>query len=384
MIYLDNNATTPLAPEVFQAMEPFLTSIYGNPSSTHPLGQQAKQGVEHARYRVAELLGCKPSEIVFTSGGTEADNAAIHGTLLARQDRRTIVASSVEHSAVRETLHGLGRRGYRIVEVAVDRLGRLDLDQLADALRIPDVALASVMWANNETGILFDIPHIAAMCREARVPLHVDAVQAAGKIPISLADLPIDYLSISAHKFQGPKGIGALYIRRNARWMPMITGGPQERDRRGGTENVAGIVGMGRAAELAAEKLANPAALQNIQDLRDALEQKILQAIPDVHINGDPVNRIANTSNLGFAGLEAEAILLLLAQHDIYASAGAACSSGSLEPSPILRAMGIPEPIAHGSVRFSLSSLNTHAEIDQVVDRLSDIIATLRETLPVV
>ncbi len=384
MIYLDNNATTAMAPAVFDAMEPYLRESYGNPSSTHPLGQHARQAMEEARYSVANLVGCHTSEIIFTSGGTEADNAAICGVLLSRPDKHTVITSSVEHSAVRETLHVWSKRGIRVIEIPVDLGGHLDMNRLADAMGDPDIALASIMWANNETGVLFDIPQIAALCRDHRVPLHVDAVQAAGKVTLAVSRLPIDLLSISAHKFHGPKGVGALYVRRNTRWMPTITGGPQERDRRGGTENVPGIVGMGKAAQLALEKLQNPANDQYLRQLRDMLEARILSTIPDTHINGDRACRLTNTSNIGFTSIEAEAILLLLAQHDIYASAGAACSSGSLEPSPVLRAMDIPDRIAHGSVRFSLSTANTRAEITTVATQLSDIISTLRETLPVV
>jgi len=383
MIYLDNNATTALATEVFEAMVPYLRDAYGNPSSTHPLGQQARQAVEEARYRVAGLLDCDPSELVFTSGGTEADNAAICGVLLARPDKRTVITSSVEHSAVRETLHAWAKRGIRVVEIRVNREGHLDMDQLADALRDPDVAVASIMAANNETGVLFDIQQIGVLCRQNRVPLHVDAVQVAGKMQLSLRLMPVDLLSISAHKFHGPKGVGALFVRRQSRWVPMITGGPQERDRRGGTENVAGIAGMGKAAELAAARVLDRSYDVQLHRLRNMFEDKITAAIPDAHINGDRSRRLSNTSNIGFAAVEAEAILLLLAQRDIYASAGAACSSGSLEPSPILRAMGVPERIAHGSVRFSLSHETTEAELISTVEHLSDIIATLRMTLPV-
>ena len=384
MIYLDNNATTKMLPEVLDAMMPYFGEGYGNPSSVHPLGQQARQAIEESRYRVASLIGAKVSEIVFTSGGTEADNAAILGTLLARSEKKTVVTSTVEHSAVRETLHGLARRGIRVIEVPVDDGGELNLGRFAEAISDDDVALASIMWANNETGVIFDIPRIAAMCHDRKVPFHVDAVQAVGKIQVNLSEIPIDLASVSAHKFHGPKGVGALYVRRKTKWMPVITGGPQERDRRGGTENVAGIVGMGKAAELAQKRLGSPLTTQYVQQLRDTLERKLLASIPDTHVNGNPHHRLANTSNIGFAALEAEAILLLLAQHDICASAGAACSSGSLEPSPILRAMGVPDRIAHGSVRFSFSSLNTLDEVEQVAAKLCDIIAALRETLPVV
>ncbi len=383
MIYLDNNATTAPALEVFQAMEPYLRENYGNPSSLYPLGQQARHAIEEARYSVAELLGCAISEVVFTSGGTEADNAAICGTLFARPDKRTVVTTAVEHSAVRETLHAWAKRGITVMEVPVNHLGHLDMGRFEDAVREPDVALATVMWANNETGVIFDIAAIALICQKYGVPLHVDAVQVAGKLPMALRDLPLSMASISGHKFHGPKGVGVLYVRRKTLWTPYLTGGPQERDRRGGTENVAGIVGMGCAARIAQERLKLPGSQAQIRTLRDLLEKTIIRTVTDAHVNGDPQNRLNNTSNIGFASLEAEAILLLLAQRDIFASAGAACSSGSLEPSPVLRSMGIPERIAHGSVRFSLSADNTADEMTAVADALVSVIGRLRETLPV-
>ena len=383
MIYLDNNATTTVDPAVRDAMLPLLSERYGNPSSMHRFGQEARQAVERARFQVAALLGCDAKELLFTSGGTESDNAAIHGLLALRAGRKTIITSTVEHSAVQEPTRALAKAGYRLVEIPVDGRGALDMVALETALADPDAALASIMWANNETGVLFDPAAIGALCKQHGVPLHVDGVQAVGKVAMELRQLPIDALSVSAHKFHGPKGVGALYLRRGVRWQPWQRGGPQERDRRGGTENVAGIVGMGMAAELAAKSLAEGRDTARIAVLRDRLERKILERIPDSHLNGDPQHRVANTTNIGFAGLEAEAILLLLSERDICASAGAACSSGSLEPSHVLRAMHLPERIAHGAIRFSLSRQTTEADIDGALAVLPEVIAKLRATLPV-
>jgi cysteine desulfurase len=384
MIYLDNNATTALHPAARDAMLPFLSSHYGNPSSTHRFGQESRQAIEHARHQLARLLGCDVRELVFTSGGTESDNAAVHGMLAARSPRKHIVTSTVEHSAIREPLAALAKAGHTVHTIGVNPEGALDLQALEATLTIhaADIALATIMWANNETGLLLDIHAIGELCRRHHVPLHVDAVQAVGKIPFVLRDLPIELLSISAHKFHGPKGAGALFIRRGLRWQPWQRGGPQERDRRGGTENVPALVAMGAAADVAAETLLDQTTWPRVAQLRDQLEQGILQGIPDSHIIGDPAHRLPNTTNIAFAGLEAEAILLLLSEHDICASAGAACSSGSLEPSPILRAMGIPDPIAHGAIRFSLSRFTTEGEIAQTLATLPGIIARLRETLP--
>jgi cysteine desulfurase len=390
MIYLDNNATTTLHPAARDAMLPFLTAHYGNPSSTHRFGQESRQAIEHARHGLARLLGCDVRELVFTSGGTEADNAAIHGLLAARTPRKHIVTSSVEHSAVREPVAALAKSGYTVHTIPVNTTGALDLDVLETTLgaHAADIALVTIMWANNETGILFDVRSVGERCRRHGIPFHVDAVQAVGKIPFALRDLPIDLLSLSAHKFHGPKGTGALYVRRAVRWQPWQRGGPQERDRRGGTENVPAIVGMGAAAELAAAALADNATWPRVAALRDRLERGILERIPDAHVLGGPggkgqaAQRLPNTTNIAFAGLEAEAILLLLSELDICASAGAACSSGSLEPSPVLRAMGIPDPIAHGAIRFSLSRFTTDDEISATLDTLPPIINRLRETLP--
>ncbi len=382
MIYLDNNATTRVAPAVLEAMLPYLRDSYGNPSSMHRFGQEARQAVEHARHQVAALLGCMPREIVFTSGGTEADNAAIFGALAAAPKKRNVITSSVEHSAVREPMAVLRRQGYHVEEIPVDRSGALNLRALKEALAGGEVALVSVMWANNETGVIFNIPEIAAIAHAAGAMMHVDAVQAAGKFPINFSAAPVDFLSASAHKIHGPKGAGALAVRRGARWLPCQHGGPQERQRRGGTENVAAIVGFGAAAELAREELKNQQAGASIARLRDALEQGILARVADAHVNG-AAPRLGNTTNIGFAHLEAEAILLLLSEADICASAGAACASGSLEPSHVLQAMGVPDAVAHGAIRFSLSNQTTEEEIAQTLETLPAIIERLRKVLPV-
>jgi len=383
MIYLDNNATTRIHPDVVAAMLPFLNDDYGNPSSVHPMGQQTRQAIEESRRQTADLLGCRPTELIFTSGGTEADNAAILGVLQARNDKKTVITSAVEHSAVRETLQHVAKFGWRVIEIPVDSEGRLDLPALKDALQNPDVALASIMWANNETGVLFDISAVGVMARQFGVPFHVDAVQVAGKLPIRFSHLPVDLMSVSAHKFHGPKGVGALIVRRGVRWQPFIHGGPQETDRRGGTENVAGIVGMGAAAVHAAGWLNDLRNAQKITRLRDRLQQGILAAISETCVNGDQQHRLYNTTNIGFAALEAEAILLLLSQQEICASAGAACSSGSLEPSHVLKAMHIPDRYAHGSIRFSFSEFNTDDDVDQTLAALPGIIEKLRKVLPV-
>lgn len=382
MIYLDNNATTQTHPEVLLAMQPWLTEKYGNPSSMHRFGQESRQAVEQARYEVAAMLGCHIGEVIFTSGGTEADNAAILGTLSARPGKKTIITSAVEHSAVREPLLALAKTGYTIIEIPVHENGQLDTASLAEHLANPDVALLSIMWANNETGVVFDIPAIGALAASHRVPFHTDAVQAGGKLPIRFSELPVDMLCVSAHKFHGPKGVGALLIKRRTPWQPLLRGGPQERERRGGTENVAAIVGMGAAARRAAADLAAPEYTQRITELRDRLEKGILSLVPETSVNGDPQHRVPNTTNISFAGLEAEAILILLSEQGICASAGAACSSGSLEPSHVLRAMHIAERQAHGAIRFSLSAFTTAAEVDSVLEIMPQLISRLRKTLP--
>jgi cysteine desulfurase len=385
MIYLDNNATTMVDPQVRDAMWPFLTERYANPSSTHRFGQSVRQAVEQARVQVATLVGCDPRALIFTSGGTESDNAALMGLLAVRAPRKLIVTSTIEHSAVRESVAALTKLGFAAERVGVNQSGNLHMEALETLLagRATEIALVSIMWANNETGVILDVRAAGDLCRHYGVPLHVDAVQAVGKFALQVREWPVDLLSLSAHKFHGPKGIGALYVRRGVRWQPWVRGGPQERDRRGGTENVAGIVGMGAAAELAGRFLADGATERRVAALRDRLESGILERIPDAHVIGGNGRRVANTTNIAFTGLEAEAILLLLSERDICASAGAACSSGSLEPSPVLRAMGVEDRIGHGAVRWSLSRFTTEAEIDTVLEILPGIIARLRQTLPV-
>jgi cysteine desulfurase len=378
LIYLDNNATTQPDPAVVAAMMPFLSEFYGNPSSVHRFGQRSRAAIDQARTQIGQLVGCADSELLFSGGGTEAINTAVRGLANARLPKRKIVTTTVEHSATRELCQQLGREGWTIVEIAVSRDGELDLVQLNRELE--DAALASIMWANNETGVIFPIAPIAELLQAAKVPLHVDATQAIGTVPVDFKALGIDAASFASHKFHGPKGVGALYVRRGLRMPPLLIGGPQERGRRGGTENVAGIVGMGLAAELARASLGT---VNDVARKRDRLERAILTTIPETSINGTSAARLPNTTNISFAALEAEAILLLLSEQDVCASAGAACSSGSLEPSHVLRAMGIPERVAHGAIRFSLSRFTTHAEIDAALRILPPIIQRLRAVLPV-
>ena len=377
--YLDNNATTPPAPEVVDAMVESLREGYGNPSSVHRFGQRARQILEDARGQVAQLIGCSEAELLFTGGGTEAINTAVRGLLAARAPRRKVIISTVEHSATRELCAILSKEGAEVIAVEVDSDGRLDFDYLAASLS-DDVALVSLMWANNETGVLFEVEKIAAMCREHRVPFHCDGTQAPGKIPVDVAAAGIDAMSFAAHKFHGPKGVGGLFVRRGLRYKPLLIGGPQERGRRGGTENVPGIVGMGKAAELARVALRD---MPRVAAMRDRLEREIVRAVPDVRVNGRTDLRLPNTTNVGFFRLEAEAILLLLSEQGVYASAGSACSSGSLEPSAVLRAMHVDERYAHGAVRFSLSRYTTDDEVDRALAILPGVIDRLRAVLPV-
>jgi cysteine desulfurase len=379
LIYLDNNATTRPDPAVVQAMLAMLTEWYGNPSSVHRFGQRARQAVDEARGQLARLIGCAESEILFTSGGTESINTAIRGLLSARSPRKRIITTAVEHSASRELCQRLAKDGAEIIEIGVDVKGRLDLEAWNTAIT-DDTTLATAMWANNETGVTFPVAQLAQTCKSRGVPFHCDGTQAIGKIPVEVKAAGFDLMSLAAHKFHGPKGTGALYVRRGLRLAPLLVGGPQERQRRGGTENTPGIVGMGKAAELAVAALADAA---RISEMRDRLESGVLSSIPDTFVNGDRENRLPNTSNIGFARLEAEAILLLLSERGICASAGAACSSGSLEPSHVLKAMKIPEAIAHGAVRFSLSRFTTQGEIDSTLAILPAAIERLRRVLPV-
>ena len=384
VIYLDNNATTAIAPEVREAMAPFLDAYYGNPSSIHAFGGQVAKHIDRAREQVAALLGAEPSEILFTSCGTESDNAAIRSALACYPDRRHLVTTRVEHPAVLSLCQWLaqpapGRPHYRLTELPVDAQGRLNLRELEKAID-DDTAIVSIMWANNETGVLFPIREIGALCRRRGVLFHTDAVQAVGKVPIDLAKMPVDMLSLSGHKLHAPKGIGALYVRRGTRFSPYLIGGHQENNRRGGTESVPLIVALGKAAELAARHLEEEQT--RVRALRDRLEQGILQSAPGAIRNGHPTERLPNTSNVSFEYVEGESILLMLDQHGICASSGSACTSGSLEPSHVLRAMGVPFTAAHGSIRFSLSRYNTREEIDKVLKVLPPIIRRLREISP--
>jgi len=379
IIYLDNNATTMVAPEVLGAMQPFFCERYGNASSMHRFGGDVRHDIDEARANVAHLIGATPEEIVFTSCGTESDNTAVVGTLRANPDKRHIVTSKVEHPAIRGLCQYLTRERYEVTEVPVNRQGELDLDFLADSIR-PDTALVSVMWANNETGVIFPVGEVAEIAHANGVVFHTDAVQAVGRIPINLAETPVDLLSLSGHKIHAPKGIGVLYVRRGTKFAPFIIGGHQERNRRGGTENTASIVGLGKAAELAAERIVDENT--RVKTLRDTLEERILASAPDCFVNGARDERLPNTSNISFEYVEGEAILLKLDQLGVCASSGSACTSGSLEPSHVMRAMGVPFTAAHGSIRFSLSVYNTEEEISFVADHVPDIITELRAISP--
>ena len=378
-IYLDNNATTKVADEVLEAMLPYFTQLYGNPSSMHTFGGQVGQRIRDAREQVAALLGALPEEIVFTSCGTESDNSAIRSALLTRPDKKHIVISRVEHPAIRALCSHLGTQGYKITELPVDKNGILDLENLEKSLT-PDTAIVSLMWGNNETGVIFPVEEAARMAHEKGILFHTDAVQAAGKIPINMKNNVIDMLSISGHKLHAPKGIGVLYIRRGTKFSPFLIGGHQEKGRRGGTENTAGIVGLGKACELAAKNMDRENT--HVKRLRDKLEQELLKKISQSRVNGDIQNRLPNTTNISFEYVEGEAILLLMNELGICASSGSACTSGSLQPSHVLRAMGVPFTMAHGSIRFSLSVYNTEEEVDFVIEKMPAIIERLRGMSP--
>jgi cysteine desulfurase len=381
IVYLDNNATTRVSDEVLEEMEPYFSRLYGNPSSMHAFGGQMAQKVRHAREQVAELLGCDPSEVIFTAGGTESDNAAIQGTLAASPHRRKIITTRVEHPAVLAVCRDLEARGYAVVELGVDREGMLDLAELDEQLD-DDTALVTIMYANNETGVVFPIEQTAEKVVSRGVPFHTDAVQAVGKIPMRLSDSAISMLSLSGHKLHAPKGIGVLYVRKGTRLSPFILGGHQEAGRRAGTENVPGIIGLGKACELAGQFLGEENT--QVRRLRDRLEKGILKSCPDAMLNGHKTQRLPNTTNISFEYVEGEAILLLLNRFGICASSGSACSSGSLEPSHVLRAMGVPFTAAHGSIRFSLSRYTTQEEVDLVIEKLPPVILRLRELSPFV
>jgi cysteine desulfurase len=378
-IYLDNNATTNVAPEVLDAMMPFLTDLWGNPSSIHTFGGQVRKHIDAARQQTAALIGADEDEIILTSCGTESDNAGILSALNADPTRRHVVTTRVEHPAVLNMCQHLEKQGHRVTWLGVDCRGMLDLDEVRRAVR-DCTGVVSVMYANNETGVIFPVEEIGTIVKRAGALFHVDAVQAVGKIPIDMRNSTIDYLSLSGHKLHAPKGVGALYIRKGTKFSPLIIGGHQEMGRRGGTENVASIVGLGVACALAAKHMKDESI--KVRKLRDRLESSLLKKAPDARLNGDREMRLPNTSNISFEYIEGEAILLRLNELGICASSGSACTSGSLEPSHVLRAMGVPYTAAHGSVRFSLSRYNTEDEIDFVIQHLPGIIEELRAISP--
>lgn len=379
-LYFDNNATTALDPAVVDAMLPFLTDLYGNPSSAYGFGARAAKAVETARAQVAALVGCEPREIIFTSCGTEGSNAALASALAADPDRRHVVTTGVEHSAVKNHADRLARQGYEVTRLSVDSRGRLDLAEVETAIR-DDTAVVSVMWANNETGVLFPVAEVAALARARGAFFHTDAVQAVGKVPVNLRATPdIHFLSLAGHKLHAPKGVGALYVGRRVRWTPYFMGGSQESGRRAGTENVAGIVALGKAAELAG--LAMEDEDTRVRALRDRFERGILESVPGAEVNGDPTERLPNTSNLFFPDVDGEGMLVLLDKAGLCASAGSACTSGSLHPSHVLTAMGFPPERARGSLRFSFSRFNTEEQIDRGLEVVRHAVEKLRALRP--
>ena len=386
VIYLDNNATTCVAPEVFDAMKPYFCEQYGNPSSIHRFGGSVAAAIETARCQVADLLGAKwrdrdghAAEIIFTSCGTEGDNAALNAAICARPERKKIVTTAVEHPAVLHFCEELSRRGYIISKIPVDGCGRLDMAALEKEVD-ENTAVVSVMWANNETGTIFPVKEVCRIAHQKGALFHTDAVQAAGKVKIDVDDAEIDFLAISGHKLHAPKGVGALFVRRGIRFTPLIFGGHQERSRRGGTENVASIVGFGKACQMGHEMLDQE--YKELSAMRDEFERRVLASIPKISINGDLENRLPGTSSISFDSIEGESILMLLDMFGVCASSGSACTTGSLEPSHVLRAMGIPYSSAHGTVRFSFSRYNTMDEVEFVTGKLPAVIARLREISP--
>ncbi len=380
IIYLDNNATTQIDPAVLEEMRPYLEKYYGNPSSGYAFAAQVRDAIELARERLAKLLGCTPNEIIFTGCGTESINSAVNSALQLDPARTHIVTSAVEHSATYRHCEQLVRRGVAITTVAVDQDGNLDLAELETAIR-SDTAIVSIMWANNETGVLFPIEKIAEIAQRKRVLFHTDAVQAVGKIPIRLADTNVNFLSLSGHKIHAPKGVGALYVNRRSAFRATVFGGSQENGRRAGTENVASIVALGKAAERAAEELADEQI--RTRKMRDRFETAILATVPQSFVNGDRIARLPNTSNLSFAGVESDAVLLMLDQQNICCSAGSACKTGSLQASHVLRAMNLGPDRSRGSLRFSFGRFNTEADVDRAIEIVPRVIAKLRALSPV-
>lgn len=379
-VYLDNNATTPLAPEVFEAMRPYWLEDYGNASSIHWFGQRAKAAMEKAREQVARLLKARASEIAFTSGGTESDNAAIFGIVeAARGERKHVVTTTIEHHAVLNTVQALEKRGVSVTYVRVGASGVVDPQDVASALR-PETVLISVMHANNELGTIQPLEEIGRLARERDIYFHTDAVQTIGKVPVDVDKLGVDLLALSAHKLYGPKGVGALYVRRGTILRPLMHGGHHERDRRPGTENVAGIVGLGAAAEIALAHL--PEEADRVAALRDRLEAGTLERVPRVAVNGDRARRLPTTTNLAFDYIEGEGFVIAMDLRGIACSTGAACSSGSLEPSHVLSAIGLKPEQARASIRFSLGRFNTSGDIDTTLEILPAVVEQLRSVSP--
>jgi len=379
IIYVDNNATTRVDPAVVEAMMPYYSEYYGNPSSMHAFGGNVGRAVNEARENVASLINASPDEIIFTSCGTESDSTAIWTTISSIPDKKHIITSRVEHPAVKNLYEHLAKKGYKVTFVPVDRQGILDLDFLYDHLT-EDTALISIMWANNETGNIYPIDEITRAAKDRGIVVHTDAVQAVGKVPVDVQKTRVDLLSLSGHKIHAPKGVGALYVRKGTKFTPFLIGGHQENGRRGGTENVANIVGLGKASMLAADL--PKSVMTEVGRLRDRLEQGLISRVQSSMVNGDPASRLPNTTNISFEYIEGESILLMMNELNICASSGSACTSGSLEPSHVLRAMGIPFTAAHGSIRFSLSHYNTEEEMDFIVDNMAPIIDRLRQMSP--
>ncbi|HYJ06575.1 MAG TPA: cysteine desulfurase NifS [Chthoniobacterales bacterium] len=376
IIYLDNNATTQLDPAVIEEMLPFLTDYYGNPSSGYTFGRQVRQAIDLARERVAALLGCEPGEVVFTSCGTESNNAAVNSALQLDPARQHVVTTAVEHSATRRHCETLSRGGRSVTVVGVDGEGNLDLAELEYAIT-QQTAIVTAMWANNETGVLFPVEKIAEIVRRKRVLFHTDAIQTVGKIPVRLADSTINSLALSAHKLHGPKGVGALYVNKRCAFKPSLIGGSQENNRRAGTENVAAIVALGKAAECANAALAEEAT--RVRAMRDRFETGVREKVPDTFVNGDLEARLPNTSNLSFAGIESDAALMLFDRQQLCCSAGSACRTGSPEPSHVLRAMNLSPERTRGSMRFSFGRFNTEADVEKALEIIPGVISRLRE-----
>ncbi|RPJ82105.1 MAG: cysteine desulfurase NifS [Deltaproteobacteria bacterium] len=379
IIYADNNATTQIAPSVLDEMMPYLKEYYGNPSSMHTFGGQVGKKIQEARAQTASLLNATPEEILFTSCGTESDSTAINAAIRSNPTKKHIVTTRVEHPAVKNLCEKLAKDGFRITYVPVDQNGALDLDFLYQSLT-DDTAIVSIMWANNETGVIFPVEKIASVVKGKGIAFHTDAVQAVGKIPIDLKNSDIDMLSLSGHKIHAPKGIGALYIRKRTKFSPFLIGGHQEKGRRGGTENVASIIGLGAASRFSQELMEKENT--EVKNLRDTLEKGLLEKIEHSFVNGAKERRLPNTTSIAFEFVEGEAILLMMDQFGICASSGSACTSGSLEPSHVLRAMGVPFTAAHGTIRFSLSTYNTMEEVNRIIEKLPPIIKTLRNMSP--